>query len=242
MISSFSYWDSADQSQVSNFAGAWMNVLPDHKIIGPDAAAALITHYFEDSPQYLDAFSSIRIPAAKSDIARYLALYRFGGLYMDVHFGYHNLSDVETFLASSAQYDATLVNVAVSTPRRTPTQVRVINGLIICKPEHPLLLSAAKMALENVSAKKLQEEMVGYEPYNIFSMTGPGLLNEVFFVRPLPNQPDQVQCLRAEAMATKIENEEDVPIKRNIFKAAYSIAGNHWSERQGRELLFVTGS
>lgn len=237
MISSFSYWDSVDQYQVRNFAKAWMDILPDHKIIGPDDAAALITHYFKDSPQYLDAFSSIRIPAAKSDIARYLALYRFGGLYMDVHFGYHSQSDVQAFLVSTAQYDVTLVNVAVSTPQRTPMQVRVINGLIICKPGHPLLLSAAKTALETVSKKKIQEKTVGYEPYNIFSMTGPGLLNEVFFLGG-GSQPGGLPRLKAEAMATKIENEEDVPIKRNLFKASYTTPGNHWSERQGRELLF----
>lgn len=214
-----------------------MNVLPDHKIIGPDDAAALITHYFEDSSQYLDAFSSIRIPAAKSDIARYLALYRFGGLYMDVHFGYRSQPDVEAFLASTAQHDAMLVNVAVPTPQRISAPVRVINGLIICKPEHPLLFSAAKTALENVSRKKIREKMVGYEPYNIFSMTGPGLLNEVFFLGG-GSQPDGLPRLKVEAMATKIENEEDVPIKRNVFKASYTTPGNHWSERQARELLF----
>lgn len=237
MISSFSYWDNVDQYHVRNFADAWKNVLPDHKIIGPDDAAVLINHYFKDSPQYLDAFSSIRIPAAKSDIARYLALYRFGGMYMDVHFGYHSQSDVQAFLASTAEYDATLINVAVSTPQRMTSQLRVINGLIICRKEHPFLLLAAKMALENVSRKKMQEKMVGYEPYNIFYMTGPGLLNKVFFVAG-GSQPDGRPRLKEEAMETKIENEEDVPIKRNLFKSSYTTPGNHWSERQASELLF----
>lgn len=49
VISSFSYWDNVDQYHVRNFADAWKNVLPDHKIIGPDDAAALINHYFKDS-------------------------------------------------------------------------------------------------------------------------------------------------------------------------------------------------
>lgn len=80
---------------------------------------------------------------------------------MDVHFGYHSQSDVQAFLASTAEYDATLINVAVSTPQRMTSQLRVINGLIICKKEHPFLLFAAKMALENVSRKKCRKKWLG---------------------------------------------------------------------------------
>lgn len=242
MISSFSYWDGADHHPLRNFAEAWKVILPEHRIIGPDDAATLITYYFGSSPQYLDAFAAMRIPAAKSDIARYLALYRFGGLYMDVHFGYRDPAAVREFLASAATYDAMLVNVVASMSPRLDTQVRVINGLIICKPEHPLLLAAAKTALENASVKKDRETKVGYEPYNIFTMTGPGLLNEIFFDDAFTQESVKIPRLKAEALATRIENEEAVPIRRNIFKASYSRPGSHWSVRQNQELLFHSES
>lgn len=242
VISSFSYWDSADQDPLRDFAAAWKTLLPKHRIIGPGEAAALIAYYFGDRPHYLEAFLSMRLPAARSDIARYLALYRFGGLYMDVHFGYHDPSAVQDFLASTAQHDATLVNVVATMSPRMAPQVRVINGLMICKPGHPLLFAAAKTALETVSRKKEQEAKAGYEPYNIFSMTGPGLLNAIFFTDPFTPGSEKIPRLKAEALATRIVNEEDVPIRRNLFKAAYSLPGNHWSERQRRELLFHSAS
>jgi mannosyltransferase OCH1-like enzyme len=242
VISSFSYWDNADRHQLHKFSEAWARILPNHRIIGPEDAAGLIASYFGDSPRYLDAFVSMRIPAARSDIARYLALYRFGGLYMDVHFGYHDPSAVQGFLASTAAYDATLINVVASMSPRMATQIRVINGLIVCKPEHPLLLAAAKTALENVSLKKEQEKKAGYEPYNIFSMTGPGLLNEIFFTDAFRQGSVKIPQLKAGARATRIENEENVPIRRNLFKASYSLPGTHWSERQRRERLFGSES
>jgi hypothetical protein len=237
MTFSFSYWDGTDKCPIRNFVNTWIKVLPNHTVIGPAAAADLISLYFEDRPQYLKAFLSINIPAAKSDIARYLVLHHLGGLYLDVHFGYDILEEVQDFLTSPSQYDATLINVLASLQPRLPEQIRVINGLIICKPRHPLLLAAAKAALENVSRKMEQERLVGYEPYNIYFMTGPGLLNDIFFSNPFTLGAKNIPRLKAEAEGTRIINEEVLPVKRNVFKSSYSAPGSHWSERQRRELL-----
>ena len=44
----------------------------------------MIGKYF---PAYLEVYQRIRIPACKSDIARLVALYEWGGLYVDCHCG-----------------------------------------------------------------------------------------------------------------------------------------------------------
>jgi mannosyltransferase OCH1-like enzyme len=85
----FAYWANDDHSALSQLKEEWTTAFPQFQIFGDRVVLPLIEQYF---PNEVELFTSIRIPAAKADIARLLLLYELGGLYIDCHFG---ISDAE---------------------------------------------------------------------------------------------------------------------------------------------------
>src|SRR5882724_2567306 len=80
----FAYWDSRDHTILGEMIAAWREHFPQFLLMGDHDILPLIDRYF---PMYIDLYEKIRLPAAKSDVARLLALYEFGGLYVDCHNG-----------------------------------------------------------------------------------------------------------------------------------------------------------
>src|SRR5262245_36599709 len=78
----FAYWDTRDHTILTEMIAAWREHFSQFFLIGDHDVLPLIDRYF---PIYTDLYEKIRLPAAKSDVARLLALYEFGGLYVDCH-------------------------------------------------------------------------------------------------------------------------------------------------------------
>lgn len=238
MRPTFSYWNSADLTKIAAFCSAWAPVLPNHRVLNDADVSFLIQRHFPECPEYVETYLRLSIPSPKSDIARHLALYESGGFYLDVHFGYSDPIKATAFLAHTNQYDLTLVNVALSLQPRPKEYIRIIAGLIGCAKGHPMMLEAASCALQNLTDKRIREQLVGFEPYNITQLTGPALLNKVFFDNPYSPASTHQARLKLKAGNAAIFNELEIPLIRNIFKASYSHPGTHWTERQQHELLF----
>ena len=58
----------------------------DYRLITDEAAEHLIIGHFDE--RTLQAFRALRIGAAKGDFARYVAMYVYGGIYMDLDCGF----------------------------------------------------------------------------------------------------------------------------------------------------------
>jgi hypothetical protein len=238
MHPTFSYWDSTDLTKIAAFRAAWASLLPNHNVLSDADVILLLERHFPECPEYAENYSAIGIAAAKSDIARYITLYDVGGFYLDVHFGYADPVKAAAFVALTNQYDVTLVDVAKPYSPKPEGFIRVINGLIGCARRHPLMHKAALCALRNVTDKRIREQVVGFEPYNIYFLTGPGLLNNVLFDDPFSKDSVNPPRLKSEAGKAGLFTEAELPFIRNVFKSSYSHPDNHWSERQRHELLF----
>lgn len=102
---------------------------------------------------------------AKSDIARYEILYRFGGLYVDCDFEclqpfdlFHHCCD---FYASCDNAEEGRI-------------IRITNALIGVKPYHPIM----KLCIEKIKQRPVGP-IIGAE--QVIALTGPGLLTKCFF-------------------------------------------------------------
>lgn len=238
MLQTFSYWHDDDLRPIGGFLSEMALVSPRHFVLNDAVAISLIQRHFPDRPDFAEAYAALQIPASKADVARYLALYEAGGLYLDVHFGFVDPARVTAFLLDAMRPDVMLVDVSVFISQKPPGFVRVGNTVMACRKGHPLMRETAARALTNIAEKRQRERAVGFEPYHIYRLTGPGLLNDVFFDSPYSNGATVPPRLKPEAGRAWIAMEDGLPIYRNLNKAAYTRPGSHWSERQRHELLF----
>jgi mannosyltransferase OCH1-like enzyme len=88
------YWHDTDHAKIEEFKSAWSPYFA-LKIMGDRDIIPLLRRY---AAEYVDLYSKLRIPAAKSDIARLLALYDSGGFYVDCHIGFTNSDAVKDLI------------------------------------------------------------------------------------------------------------------------------------------------
>src|SRR5450759_451634 len=124
----FSYWTGNDHTVHNDLINEWRAEFPQFKIFADAEVRPLIERYF---PDRIELYDKICIPAAKSDIARLLLLYEFGGLYIDCHCGISNANGVRTLLSWLSEYDAIFVDRRLSQePSRPSDEHLVINSII----------------------------------------------------------------------------------------------------------------
>ncbi|WP_458441581.1 glycosyltransferase [Methylorubrum extorquens] len=80
----FTYWDQANTSPISDFENHWIKEGAQLRIIGDNEVAMILENYL---PQFVDKYRKTSIPACRSDLAKILGLYQYGGLYVDSHCG-----------------------------------------------------------------------------------------------------------------------------------------------------------
>lgn len=102
------------------------------------------SHYDNDT---LAQYKRIRVPASRSDVARLMLLYEFGGLYLD--------AAMETLTAahSIVDDDADLLFVRrddLSRYAKRPDQAHVINGIVGAAGRCDLIKEAIEMVLDNL--------------------------------------------------------------------------------------------
>lgn len=190
-----------------------------------------------DSDRFRELYSRITIPACKSDIARLVLLRKFGGLYIDSHAAPSNadrlletieiLSSVELVL-----FDRTYENAAFGAIHP------VINGVIAGRRDAAILNLLIYSAFENLFGHARREaETPDHVAYNIFALTGAWDINLRLF--DCSAQP----CVVKPAFAAQVHVVKLLPGVDPGFQLYkyyhYRIPGDHWSERQTRERLFL---
>lgn len=113
--------------------------------------------------EVVDAFDRLIPGAYKSDLWRYCILYKLGGVYMDIKyspinkFKLINLINKEYFVLDNPAYFSDL---------------GLFNGLMIIRPNNPVLLTCVNEIVKNVNS--------GFKGSNALMPTGPGLLGNVY--------------------------------------------------------------
>jgi hypothetical protein len=232
----FSYWDKPDRSGIADFVNEWQGQCSGFRVLGDADVETMITEHF---PQHLDVFRRIRIPTCKSDIAILLGLYCLGGLYVDCHCGVRDAGAFSRFLADTVNWEIILYNKSYDSEPRPPEALRPLNSVIAARRYSPIVLESAALAFQNLQQHwETERQTNGHAPYDIWTMTGPGVLEHTICIPPLVQwalpgglRPEHAGKVRF------IQEGADAPIVR-YRHCSYRLPGAHWSERQKVERLF----
>ena len=129
-----------------------------YRFITDAVGIQLLKDHFD--PSFLQAFQSLALGAAKGDFLRYVALYLFGGVYLDLDSGMD--FQLSLFLRIHANPSAVFFYDGNSA---------IIQYCFMVAPKHPLLF-------------QILEEMVTriqHRENNIFLATGPTLVTDVIY-------------------------------------------------------------
>jgi hypothetical protein len=226
----FSYWTTDDQSLLTQAKSEWQAEFPEFKIFGDNDVVPLIERYF---PGRTELFKAIRIPTAKSDIARQLLLYEFGGLYIDCHCGIRDADQIRHLLLSLEKVELIFIDRRQSVQPRHPEEHFVLSTIVFSRPRSELIFSICRQAFSNLHWHRKHERENGKTPYSIHQLGGPALINAIVF-QPGSFNRDIRQDYEGRIL---IIPEEAAPIQRGRHRT-YGEAGQHWSEREQIEPLF----
>jgi mannosyltransferase OCH1-like enzyme len=226
----FAYWHSEDQDVLAPLIAEWREAFPAFRVLGDREVVPLLARHFPDS---LEAYQRVRIPAARADLARLIALYEFGGLYVDCHCTIRNRGALDQLIGLLPEYDGIFVDKLKNPPPlEAGEDPRYLLNSIIFSPRRSVLIHAiAKAALDNCAQQWALERSKGFVQYDIWCLTGPRVINRVIYSASQsgyrPEFANRILRIR----------EEDAPISR-YRHYNYRGPGTHWSERQRTEPLF----
>jgi hypothetical protein len=225
----FAYWDSADDSKIGRMLEDWRRHFPSFQVLGDRDVVALFERHF---PQLVELYLALNLPAAKADVARLLALYEWGGLYVDCHYGIIDADRIRQLINQLDRYEAIFVDRAM--PPRKPDNHWLVNGCMLGRPKSPLFLTMTLQVLTNLVRQRQAELETGFSPYNIFVLTGSDVVTGVVC------EPRTDFRVVRHDMAERIliVPEEELPIERGRWRT-YTIQGQQWHVRQQNEPLFA---
>jgi|TARA_B100001093_G_scaffold520141_1_gene613059 hypothetical protein len=136
----------------------FLNLNPDHDyyLITDEIGIDLIKKNFDK--EVFDAFDKLHIGAAKGDFLRYIAIYIYGGIYIDLD------SSIGKNLNRYIDYN--MDHYIIYDQGKN-----IMNTPIISKPKNPIILNIIKEVVKRVN---------NYE-YNIFLATGPSVMTDVIY-------------------------------------------------------------
>jgi hypothetical protein len=215
---------------------------PQFRVLGDNDVAPIIGRYF---PQYFESYGAIRIPAAKADVARLLALYEWGGLYVDCHCGIRHEDALRRLMRRLGEFEAIFVDRSLSpintglsgamsaTTPRSPEEHFLISAILLARARSQLFLMIAREALANLHRQHKIEQERGFVSYHISWLSGPRLINAVALQPGTGNREIRSDL----AGRILVIPEETAPIERYRHRG-YRVPRNHWMERQKTALLF----
>jgi hypothetical protein len=136
-----------------------------------------------------------------------------------------------------------LYNKDFASEPRPPEALRPLNSVIVARQYSSIMRISAELAFRNLQHHwQVERHTKGHVPYDIWTMTGPGVLEHTICVPPaamwaLPGG------LRTEygGRVRFLQEGPDAPIVRYRHNS-YRSPGAHWSERQKVERLFDEGA
>ena len=170
----FAYWEDTDRTPIRSTIEEWRAHFPQFRVLGDNDVAPMIGRYF---PQYFQSHRAVRIPAAKADVARLLALYEWGGLYVDCHCGIKDEEAVRQLIGRLREFEAIFVDRSLSQTPRSSEEHFLISAILLARARSLLFLMIAREALANLHRQYKIEQERGFVSYHISWLSGPRLIN-----------------------------------------------------------------
>jgi hypothetical protein len=225
----FTYWNNP-KLDLPPSAVIWQERFPHFSVFGDKDVLPLL-----ESDQLRELYVRISLPACKSDIARLLLLRKHGGLYLDAHAAPVDGDQLAETLGLLSSYE--LLLFSKTWQAKTATDSHLMNTVIAARRNAPTLTHLIITALANLVRQQKLEQEKGYVPYHLFSLTGTKVIMDCFFKRTnnvlelSPEFADRVYSY-------KMTSPSSPGFKLYQFYN-YRKPGDHWSERQKSERLFL---
>ena len=220
----FSYWDRDDVGPIKEFILDWRTHFPNFRVFGDAEVEPMIARHF---PEYQDMFGRIRIPTCKSDLALLLVLYELGGLYVDCHCGVRDPDEIKYLSAKLVEYELILYDRDNRARPDLHGKLFPLNSVLYARPRSNIILDCATQAFRNCAAQWEAEKEKGFVEYNIWALSGPGVLHE----RLLDPSRTELQADCAGKVLLIPEGDSTAPIGRYMHYS-YRLPGMHWSQRE----------
>jgi hypothetical protein len=224
----FSYWTSPTLDEPPS-AEAWRAKYPDFRFFRDDDVRPLL------SPERLNLYDRITLPACKSDVARLVLLREYGGLYVDAHAGPTQGERLAETLDALSSFELTLFCRAYE--KKSRNEIHLMNGAIAGRRRSELLDRLIDCAFDHLTQQSVAEAAAaGYVRYSLWGIAGTWILLKCFFdlsVEPHEIKPEFRKTILVRHLATAEESGFEV------YKYyGYREPGQHWSQREKTERLF----
>lgn len=170
-----------------------------------------ILNFFEEafSPEYLTAYNSLTIGAAKADFFRYAVLYKYGGVYLDID-GYAK-TPLDKFIRPDDE--------AIISPEGNPHFF--CQWALVFNKEHPILKKTLEAVLTNI-----QEHLY---PNDVHKTTGPAAYTKTVqeILTENPQTPHRMMG---------VDYEGHLRPKYKLSKLSlYTKKSDHWRKKQATQ-------
>lgn len=234
----FSFWTSkssdlsASSELLSKSIANWeqtnypFRVYDDH-----DAVDALRVH----GEEIIKIYEDITIPACKSDLARLALMYKFGGLYVDMHTSPGNSDALQQLVDFCGIYDLVLFDRVDS--HANPGDRHIANTALGARANSLVVKKVLDRVVSNLKRQyEIEKGGKEYHHYNLAVLSGAwAYIHEVF-------SSSATWTVREDIADTVLIWEQNAPNKPNAVNFYknynYRKPGKHWSERQQSECLF----
>jgi hypothetical protein len=226
----FTYWHNSDHN-LNAFLNDWLNNQLSPSILNDFIVKDIINKKF---PKYLKLYENITIPACKSDVARLIILFQYGGIYLDAHSGSNSMSELLK-IYQKLDYFSTIV---FTTKKNDKDQL--FNGALIARPESKIILKFIEQCFDNLLVHYRKEcSTDNYVPYNLAALTGAWVLRTQIFSLSSANFILNTD-LTGEVFVVDLSTYPQGDLPFLFYKHyKYREPGNHWSERQTLQKLYA---
>lgn len=232
-ISAFGYWNTDDHSLLP-FISLWSHVFDGrYKVTSDKEAISILQKRY---PDFVDIYKQINIPACKSDLARLLYLYEYGGIYIDMHCVLGNFNKLDLLDKMYDRYSAVFFSYPVGS-----NGYHMGNSIILAKRLSPVIRDVLNYAIAKVREQFHKEAADANAPYNIYDMTGPGNIERII-MGPDAHWQVIVNEYKDLAFCVKMDMTRTGDIFHPFYAYPYRKKGLHWSDRQQKEKLFSGNS
>ncbi len=228
----FTYWNNPELT-VPPSLPIWQDRFPAFKVLGDEDVLPLLT-----SDQLRKLYIKISLPACKSDIARLVLLQKYGGLYIDAHAAPMNGDKLAETLDILSRYELVLFSKAWQA--KAENDFNLMNTAIAARRGAPSINHLLSTAFANLFRQYRLEQENGYVPYHLFNLTGTMVMIDCFFLNTKngyvirPELEDMIHLYKMTGPSAP---------GFELYKFYnYRKLGQHWSERQTRECLFLPTS
>jgi hypothetical protein len=222
----FTFWTGSLVTEPGSVA-AWRDRFPGFSLFNDEDVIPLFEHDWQRA-----LYSRIRIPTCKSDIARIALLRNFGGFYCDAHTGPANGDRLAETLEYLSRFELVLFSCSWD------PVFNFMNGVLAARRHAAILDLIITKAFDNIARhERLEAETSGHVPYDILHLTGSGvILNCVFDHTPAgwAIKPHLVETIGFVTLPSADSHGFSVASHND-----YRRPGNHWTERQKSERLFL---